>query len=142
MSGRHAGQGLVEDGRLGRLSVDLGVGGGPRRGDAEPAAHARQPAVAAADLLSQPARTRRPRVREDWEGFFTLVAERNGEQPDRFGEPTANLEELLFSIGLDDLFLTMPAHPASTYPAATPLVTAFRTTAQHTITTRDAAPGA
>jgi hypothetical protein len=56
------------------------------------------------------------RVREDWEGFFTLVLERNGEQPDRFGDPTANLEELLYSIGIDDLFLTMPAHLAGTYP--------------------------
>jgi DNA-binding transcriptional LysR family regulator len=117
--------------------------------------------LAAADLLVRPARARRPRVREEWEGFFTLVSERNGEQPDRFGEPTANLEELLYSIGLDDLFLTMPAHLAGTYPGhlfgvrylpvpdlapvpfgmahlspVTPLVTAFHAAAHHTITTR------
>jgi DNA-binding transcriptional LysR family regulator len=34
-----------------------------------------------------------------------------------FGDPTANLDELLFSIGLDGLFLTMPAHLADTYRA-------------------------
>jgi hypothetical protein len=72
--------------------------------------------LAAADLLTRPARTRRPRVREDWEGFFTLVLERDGEQPDRYGEPAGSLEELLYSIGLDDPFLTMPAHLRRTYP--------------------------
>jgi DNA-binding transcriptional LysR family regulator len=74
------------------------------------------PELAAADLLTRPARTRRPEVRADWEGFFTLVPERDGEQPDRRGDPTGSLEELLYAIGLDDLFLTMPAHLARTYP--------------------------
>jgi DNA-binding transcriptional LysR family regulator len=74
------------------------------------------PVLSAADLVGQPARARRPRVREDWEGFFTLVPERAGEQPDRFGEPAGSLEELLYSIGLDQLFLTMPAHLRGTYP--------------------------
>ncbi len=74
------------------------------------------PALTAADLLTMPARTRRPDVRADWEGFFTLVTEREGEQPERLGDPTGSLEELLFTIGLDDLFLTMPAHLRHTYP--------------------------
>lgn len=120
--------------------------------------------LTAADLLTQPARTRRPRVREDWEGFFTLVPERDGEQPDRFGEPAGSLEELLYSIGLDNLFLTMPQHLQRTYPAElfgvryvpapdltpvvfgvahrrpeTPLVGAFRDVAERTIATRQLA---
>lgn len=78
--------------------------------------HADALELSAADLVTQPARTRRPGVRPDWEGFFTLVPERDGEQPDRFGEPTAGLEELLYSIGLDRLFLTMPSHLRHTYP--------------------------
>jgi DNA-binding transcriptional LysR family regulator len=75
------------------------------------------PVLRAADLLDQPARARRDRVREDWEGFFTLVPERNGEQPRRSGDPAGSLEELLYAIGLDRLVLTMPAHLARTYPA-------------------------
>jgi DNA-binding transcriptional LysR family regulator len=79
--------------------------------------HADAPQLTAADLVTEPARTRRPGVRADWEGFFTLVPQRDGEQPDRFGEPTACLEELLYAIGLDQVFLTMPAHLRHTYPA-------------------------
>ncbi len=78
--------------------------------------HADAAQLRAADLVTQPARTRRPGVRADWEGFFTLVPERDGEQPDRLGDPTANLEELLYAIGLDQLFLTMPSHLRHTYP--------------------------
>jgi DNA-binding transcriptional LysR family regulator len=74
------------------------------------------PVLTAADLLPRPARVRRPDVPADWEGFFTLVPERDGEQPDRCGDPTRSLEELLYAIGLEDLFLTMPAHLAATYP--------------------------
>lgn len=78
--------------------------------------HADAPQLRAVDLVGEPARTRRPGVRADWEGFFTLVPERDGEQPDRLGEPTSCIEELLYAIGLDQVFLTMPAHLRHTYP--------------------------
>jgi DNA-binding transcriptional LysR family regulator len=72
--------------------------------------------LSAADLLTLPARTRRPAIDPAWEGFFTLVEQRNGEEPARVGEPTRSLEELLWSISMDRLFLTMPQHLAATYP--------------------------
>lgn len=125
------------------------------------------PVLRAADLIDQPARTRRPRVREEWEGFFTLVPERDGEQPPRVGDPAGSLEELLYAVGLEQLFLTMPAHLRLTYPEqiygiryvpvpdlppvtfalasrqeAPPLVEALRDAAQRTITARALASGA
>lgn len=76
-------------------------------------------ALAATDLLGLPAREKRDGIDPGWEGFFTLVAERNGESPQRRGGPASSLEELLWHISLDRLFLTVPEHLADTYPAAT-----------------------
>lgn len=70
----------------------------------------------ARDVLDVPARQRRPGIDPTWEGFFTLVDQRNGEQPARRGEPAKSLEELLWSISIEELFLTVPRHLARTYP--------------------------
>lgn len=78
-----------------------------RRADAD--------ALTAADLLTVPARTRRPGVDPDWEAAFTLRDERNGEDAPRLGEPARSLEDLLWSISLEELFLTIPEHLTRTY---------------------------
>lgn len=72
--------------------------------------------LAADDLLTLPARARRPGIDPIWEGFFTLTGERNGAEPERRGTPAGSLEELLWHISLDRLFLTVPRHLAGTYP--------------------------
>ena len=73
------------------------------------------PALRAADLLTLTARARRPSIHPRWEGFFTLSDQRGGEQPRRVGEPVGSLDELLWSIAVDGVFLTLPAHLAGTY---------------------------
>jgi DNA-binding transcriptional LysR family regulator len=76
------------------------------------------PNLSAADLLTLPARPRRDGIDPTWEGFFTLIQERGGLEPQRLGQPAGSLEELLWSISLEELFLTVPAHLANTYPGA------------------------
>ena len=84
---------------------------------ADPRADAAE--LSADDLLGLPARERRDGIDPGWEGFFTLLAERNCAPPERRGGPAGSLEELLWHISLDRLFLTVPQHLAETYPAAT-----------------------
>lgn len=72
--------------------------------------------LSSADLLTLPARERRDGIDPGWEGFFTLSAERNGDEPERRGAATSSLEELLWNISLDRLFLTVPQHLANSYP--------------------------
>ncbi|WP_432476121.1 LysR family transcriptional regulator [Nocardioides sp. GXQ0305] len=69
-----------------------------------------------ADVLDLPARPRRDGIDPGWEGFFTLISERNGTEPERRGEPAGSLKELLWAISLEQLFLTVPDHLATTYP--------------------------
>ena len=76
-------------------------------------------ALTTADLLALPAREKRDGIDLGWEGFFTLLAERNGDPPERRGAPAGSLEELLWHISLDQLFLTVPQHLADSYPATT-----------------------
>lgn len=83
---------------------------------ADPRADA--PELSAADLLTLPAREKRDGIDPGWEGFFTLRAERNGAPPERRGGPAGSLEELLWHISLDRLFLTVPRHLAGSYPGA------------------------
>lgn len=71
------------------------------------------------DLLDLQVLTRRENVPADWEGFFTLVPERNGEQPERVGQPAKSLEEVLWNIGVRRAVLTLPRHLAATYPSDT-----------------------
>jgi LysR family hca operon transcriptional activator len=78
---------------------------------------ANAPALAAADVVGRPVETRNPRVPEAWEGFFTLVAERGGEQPERVGEPARSFDEVLWNVAVNDVVLTLPAHVAATHPA-------------------------
>lgn len=73
--------------------------------------------LAADDLVERPVLARHPAMPATWEGFFTLVPERGGEQPRRAGEPSRSFEELLWNIGLRDLVLTLPAHFADTWAA-------------------------
>lgn len=70
------------------------------------------------DLLTLPAKRRRDDVDPAWEAFFTLTAERNGEEAARRGVPADSFEELLWSISTDQLFLTVPAHIERSYPGA------------------------
>jgi DNA-binding transcriptional LysR family regulator len=114
------------------------------------------PTLEAGDLVGLPAETRNPTVPPEWEGFFTLVPERGGEQPERVGDPASTFDEVLWNIGLNDVVLTLPWHVADSHPAerfgvryvpapdlapvplmvatrrgaADPLVTAFREIAQ------------
>lgn len=74
------------------------------------------PALSVRDLVDLPARARRPGVDPAWEGVFTLRAERGGEEPERIGDPAGSLEELLWAISVDRLFLTVPEHLATSYP--------------------------
>jgi hypothetical protein len=78
-------------------------------------------ALSARELTGRRMGAHHPAMPLDWEGFFTLVPERDGEQPERSGTPAASFEEVLWNIGLRDLVLTHPAHYASTYgvPVAT-----------------------
>lgn len=69
------------------------------------------------DVVNLPARAKRDGIDPAWEGFFTLLRERD-EEPERRGDPAGSLEELLWAISLDRLFLTVPDHLATTYPAA------------------------
>ncbi|WNV77329.1 LysR family transcriptional regulator [Geodermatophilus sp. DSM 44513] len=75
-------------------------------------------ALSVQDLLTLPARARRAGIDPGWEGVFTLRAERGGEEPERVGEPAGSLEELLWAISVDRLFLTVPQHVATSHPGA------------------------
>jgi hypothetical protein len=70
------------------------------------------------DLLTLPAKPPRHDIDPTWEAFFTLTAERNGEDAPRLGGPAESFEELLWSISVERLFLTVPAHMERTYPGA------------------------
>lgn len=73
--------------------------------------------LGAADLVGHRVGAPSPAVAPQWEGFFTLVPERNGEQPYRVGEPSGSIDEVLWNISTNDLMLTAPAHLADAHPA-------------------------
>lgn len=73
--------------------------------------------LAAADLLEQRVGARHPAMPAAWEGFFTLVPDRDGEQPERVGPPAQSFDEVLWNVGLRDLVLTLPGHFAVSYAA-------------------------
>lgn len=75
------------------------------------------PELAIADLLGRRVGARHPAMPVSWEGFFTLVADRNGEEPERVGPPAETFDEVLWNIGLRDLVLTLPGHFAHSYAA-------------------------
>lgn len=75
------------------------------------------PALAPDDLLGRRVGARPPTAWREWEGFFTLVPERNGEQPQRIGDPSRSIEEVLWNISTRDLVLTAPAHLADAHRA-------------------------
>ncbi|MGF1646749.1 MAG: LysR family transcriptional regulator [Kineosporiaceae bacterium] len=69
------------------------------------------------DLVGRRVGARPPAAPPQWEGFFTLVPERNGEQPHRVGEPSRSIEEVLWNVSTRDLVLTAPAHLADGHRA-------------------------
>ena len=75
--------------------------------------------LAVDDLLDSQVLTRSDNVPAEWEGFFTLVPERNGEQPERVAPAAGSLEEVLWNIGVHEAVLTLPRHFVDTYPTTT-----------------------
>jgi DNA-binding transcriptional LysR family regulator len=75
------------------------------------------PRLGAADLVERPVGGRHPAMPSAYEGFFTLVPERAGEQPERVGPPASSFAEVLWNVGLRDLVLTLPAHFDGSYAA-------------------------
>ena len=72
-----------------------------------------------ADLLGMPHLQRLVGEPERWEGFWNLVPERGGEQPDRHEWfQTGNVVSQLRSVGLNDGLLTTPASCIRDLPAA------------------------
>ena len=74
------------------------------------------PELHAADVVDLAARARGVGIDPGWDAFFLLAEQRGGEEPERRGSPPRSMEELLYSIGLDQLFLTVPDHTRDTYP--------------------------
>lgn len=74
-------------------------------------------ALNAGELVGRRVGAHHPAMPLDWEGFFTLVPDRDGEQPERAGTPAGSFEEVLWNIGLRELVLTLPAHYVSSYGA-------------------------
>jgi LysR substrate binding domain len=70
-------------------------------------------ALNARELTGRRMGAHHPAMPLDWEGFFTLVPVRDGEQPERSGTPAASFEEVLWNIGLRDLVLALTAHYAT-----------------------------
>ncbi|MGB3684312.1 MAG: LysR family transcriptional regulator [Ornithinimicrobium sp.] len=76
-------------------------------------------ALSVDDVLAQRHGEQVPGEPDDWEGFWNLVPERNGEQPHRVDiNMTGQVSEQLYSLSYNDATLSVPASFAQAYPAA------------------------
>ncbi len=70
------------------------------------------------DVLTQRHGEQVPGEPDDWEGFWNLVPERNGEQPHRVDiNMTGHVSEQLYSLSYNDATLSVPASFTQAYPA-------------------------